>query len=120
VEASGASPLSYADLDDTADQLSDEEHERLRAEYHNQTTNERRALLLAKVPHADGELVVVDVVDVAAAVAAFGVSTETARSWMKGLAGYGYARQLDRKEGSGQPYEWVIDEPAAEVGADSG
>jgi Maltoporin periplasmic N-terminal extension len=104
-EASGASTVSYADFDD---ELSDEEHERLRAEQHRQDINDRRALLLAKVPHATGEPVVVDV---AAAVAAFGVSDQTARSWMKALAGYGYARQLDRKEGTGQRYEWVIDEP---------
>jgi hypothetical protein len=78
VEASGASMLSYAELDDTADMLSDEEHEQLRAEQHRQDMNDRRALLLAKVPHTPGEPVV------AAAVAAFGVSDQTARSWMKG------------------------------------
>jgi len=69
---------------------------------------DRRALLLAKVPHADGEPVVVDT------VAAFGVSGQTARDWMKALVGYGYARQLDRKEGTGQPYEWVINDTGLE------
>jgi hypothetical protein len=33
---------------------------------------------------------------------------------MKALVGYGYARQLDRKEGTGQPYEWVINGTALE------
>jgi hypothetical protein len=110
VEASAASMLSYAELDDTADMLNDEEHEQLRAEQHRQDMNDRRALLLAKVPRAPGEPVVVDV------AVAFGVSDQTARSWMKALAsyGYGYARQLDRKEGTGQRYEWAIDEPAVE------
>jgi hypothetical protein len=54
------------------------------------------------------------VVDTAATVAAFGVSDQTARYQMKALAGYGCARQLDRKEGTSQRYEWVIDEPAVE------
>jgi hypothetical protein len=111
LEARQVIPSSYADADDTADQLSDEEHERLRAEYHNQTMNDRRTLLLAKVPHADGEPVVIDTT---AAVAVFGVNDQTARSWMKALTGYGYARQLDRKEGTGQRYEWVI-EPDTET-----
>jgi hypothetical protein len=101
LEAGAASATAFGaeDQADAAD-FDPEEWAREREERERAKMDDRRARLLASGKNP---------VTVTDAIGVFHVAEHAARSWLKQLAGYGYAEQLDHAPG--EPYRWMIREP---------
>jgi len=107
LEAGAAHAIVFgADTGDQAEagDLDPEEWARQMEERERAKMSDRRAKLLASGKNP---------VTASDAIGVFHVAENTARSWLKQLAGYGYADQLDHAEG--EPYRWVIREPEEET-----
>jgi monoamine oxidase len=90
-----------------------EEWDRQHEERREREAHERHDLLLTRVKRLPGEPCTVTLAD---AMAVFHRSRGTVLQQMHEMTDYGLAHQLDRKQGTGEPYRWVIEEPDGDNG----